>query len=206
MKIKICGLFREDDIYAVNEFQSDYIGFIFYPKSKRYINSEKAADLKKILNKNIKSVGVFVNEKEEKVIEIAKNHIVDVIQLHGNEDNEYIEKISSSTKLPVIKAFKADYDLNKNIKETKADYILIDSYNENTFGGTGVCFDWGVIPDEVKDRLFLAGGINISNVKEAIKKVNPYCIDINSGVETNGLKDKNKIEKIIKLIKGYTNE
>lgn len=200
MKVKICGLRRFEDIDYVNEFLPDYAGFIFAPQSKRYITSDFALKLKKNLNEKIKSVGVFVNENLENIRKIADLHIIDLIQLHGDEKETFTDKVKSTTNLPVIKAFKADENLRKNINFTKADFVLIDSCQGNKFGGTGTIFDWSVIPESIKGRLFLAGGINSSNIREAMK-INPYCLDINSGVETDGFKDKIKIKEVFEIIK-----
>ncbi len=205
MKIKICGLQRIEDINYVNEANVDFAGFIFAKGSKRQITLSQAEILKTELKESIKSVGVFADDEETKIAEAGNKKIIDLIQLHGNEDNDYIDRIKSRVKLPVIKALKADKDLRRNIENTKADYVLIDSYTKDSFGGTGVQFNWELIPKTDK-KIFLAGGININNAAEAIEKVNPYCLDINSGVETNGFKDRRKILEIISNIKGYQNE
>ena len=193
MKVKICGLKTLEDIDYINEVLPDFAGFIFAESSRR-ISFNQAAKMKSKLNKNIKSIGVFVNEKTEKIINAAEEGIIDLIQLHGNEDNNYIKEIGNKLKLPVIKAFKADSNLKYNIENTIADYVLIDSCNKNQFGGTGQLFDWGLIPETDK-KIFLAGGLNADNIIRAIKEVNPYCLDINSGVEINGKKDRKKYLK-----------
>ncbi len=205
MKIKICGLMNLNDIEYVNETMPDFIGFIFASKSKRKISYEQALEMKKILNKNIKSAGVFVDENIENIIYAVKEGIIDLIQLHGEENENYIKELKTKVNIPIIKALKAENNLKDNINSTIADYILIDSISENSFGGTGKTFDWGIIPKTNK-KIFLAGGINAQNVLKAIKTVKPYCVDINSGVETDGRKDKNKIKEIIQIIKGYNNE
>ena len=201
MKVKICGLKTLEDIDYINEVLPDFAGFIFAESSRR-ISFNQAAKMKSKLNKNIKSIGVFVNEKTEKIINAAEEGIIDLIQLHGNEDNNYIKEIGNKLKLPVIKAFKADSNLKYNIENTIADYVLIDSCNKNQFGGTGQLFDWGLIPETDK-KIFLAGGLNADNIIRAIKEVNPYCLDINSGVEINGKKDRKKILEVMQIVKGY---
>ena len=201
MKVKICGLKTLEDIDYINEVLPDFAGFIFAESSRR-ISFNQAAKMKSKLNKNIKSIGVFVNEKTEKIINAAEEGIIDLIQLHGNEDNNYIKEIGNKLKLPVIKAFKADSNLKYNIENTIADYVLIDSCNKNQFGGTGQLFDWGLIPETDK-KIFLAGGLNADNIICAIKEVNPYCLDINSGVEINGKKDRKKILEVMQIVKGY---
>lgn len=205
MKIKICGLTSLEDIQIINEFMPDYAGFIFAKQSKRKTDEKQAEEMKSLLNPAITSAGVFVNANPNEIIHIAKTKIIDIIQLHGDEDNDFIKRIRQKTSLPVIKAFKADSFLNENIKSTIADFILIDSYNKDSFGGTGKTFDWGLIPETTKPY-FLAGGLNSDNIKKAIETLHPYCLDLNSGVETNGKKDKQKISNIIQIIKGYKNE
>lgn len=205
MKVKICGLRRFEDIEYVNEFLPDYAGFIFAPKSKRYIALDFALKLKNKLNKKIKSVGVFVNENIENIKKIADLKIIDLIQLHGDEDNLFIEKVKNTTNLPVIKAFRADGQLKINMQYSNADFFLIDSAVKNSFGGTGISFDWSIIPLEYKNKIFLAGGLNALNIKQSIETINPYCLDINSGVETDGFKDKIKIKEVFEIIKDNIN-
>lgn len=181
-KIKICGLTRQADIDAVNKYLPDYIGFVFVPESKRYISFETAKLLKTKLNPKIKVVGVFINEPIENIPDF-----LDIIQLHGEETQEYITELKNKIKKPVIA-------LAKN--KTQADYILFD----NEQGGSGKTFDWNLI--ETARLCFLAGGLNASNVEKAIKKLNPFCVDISSGVETNGIKDEKKIKEIIEIVRG----
>ena len=195
-KIKLCGLTRQSDIDAVNIANPDYIGFVF-AKSRRQINEEKAKQFKQFLSPYIQVVGVFVNEKIEKIINLCNSNIIDMIQLHGDEDNEYIRKLKECVPNKIIKAVrvKESQDVERAI-EIVADYILFDTYHREQYGGTGETFDWNLI-SKVDKPYFLAGGINADNVYEAIKLCNPYCIDISSGVETNGYKDPKKILHII---------
>lgn len=195
-KIKICGLKREQDIEYVNEFLPDFAGFVFYPKSKRYVDFKKAEILKTKLDKNIKAVGVFVNEDIEKILFLCKNNIIDIVQLHGNEDENYIKSLKENTNKPVIKALRIDESNNcSSLFETSADYILLDST-----AGSGKTFDWEKIPLP-KKPFFAAGGININNAEKAIKFFTPFALDISSGVETDGVKDREKIKDIINLIR-----
>ncbi len=200
MKIKICGLKRTEDIEYINQVKIDFAGFIFAQNSKRRVDLKTAETMKRLLNPDIKSVGVFANQDLNFIKEISEKKIIDIIQLHGSEDNDFICKIKEMTNLEVIKAFKADNNLEYAINISAADYVLIDSYNEKSFGGTGSAFDWSLIPQTDK-KIFLAGGINILNAEKALKDVKPYCIDINSGVETNGVKDKYKIIEIVDRIR-----
>lgn len=185
MKIKICGIFCEGDIDYVNEASPDYIGFVF-AKSKRIISKEKAAIFKKKLNPKIKAVGVFVDEDIAVVNSMFDEKIIDIVQLHGKESEEYISRVKAIT----IKAVRLGETIPQN-----ADYILFDSAN----AGSGKVFDWSLLP-QIEQPFFLAGGINIINIDNAIK-INPYCIDISSGVETNGYKDKNKIMEMVRRVR-----
>jgi len=196
-KIKICGLSQLEDIDAVNEAMPDYIGFVF-AKSRRQVDGEKAKVLKAALNPNIKAVGVFVNQPVKEIIELSNNGVIDVIQLHGDEDDEIIITLKQAVSLPIIKAMRIGGRMD--IIETSGDFRLFDTYDANQYGGSGECFNWGLIAD-IKEDFFLAGGLNIDNVKEAINQVNPYGVDISSGVETDGKKDRDKIIKIIEIIR-----
>lgn len=201
-KIKICGLSRKCDIEAANELKPDYVGFVFFKKSKRYISFDQANQLKNFLNKNIKAVGVFVDEPIENVVKLLENDTIDITQLHGNENEDYIKELRSKTDKPIIKAFciKSENDVEKANKST-ADYVLLDA----GMGGGNV-FDWQCI-NKINRPYFLAGGLSIENAKKAVKMLNPYALDVSSGVETNGLKDKEKMAEFIYAIrKDKTNE
>ncbi len=201
VKIKICGLFREEDIVAINYSQPDYAGFIF-AKSPRRVDFSQAKKLKEKLDKKIKSVGVFVNEKIENILKLYEANIIDIAQLHGDEDNKYIETLKNKANLKVIKSAYAGIT---KVLPYNADFILFDTPSENLCGGTGKTFDWSLIP-KINKPVFLAGGLNYGNIKKAITVVNPFAVDINSGVETNGCKDFQKISDIIKLIRGIKND
>lgn len=197
VKIKICGLSRECDIDFANEAKLDYVGFVF-ANSRRKITKEQAYILKKKLNSDIKSVGVFVNEDINFILELLNENIIDIIQLHGHEDEKYMLELKRKTNNPIIKAITVDKkDFISNFSNTFADYLLLDS----GAGGTGVKFDWNLLDKEIKKPFFLAGGINAENVEQAIKLINPFAIDISSGVETNGYKDRYKILDIVRKVK-----
>lgn len=195
-KIKICGLSRKCDIDYVNELMPDYIGFVF-AKSRRQIDRRKAEKLREMLNENIQTVGVFVNEDINKVADIANNSIIDMIQLHGSEDETYVKSLRYKTDAKIIKAFKINsYEDIKMANESDAEYILLDNGN----GGTGKSFDWGYV-DNIDRPYFLAGGINESNLEAALR-LQPYAIDLSSGIETDGFKDYNKIKNVIRTVRG----
>jgi phosphoribosylanthranilate isomerase len=199
-KIKICGLTGIEDIGYVNEVLPDYIGFVF-AQSRRQIARETACRLKSSLDSRISAVGVFVNEPVDAVIELCKAGIIDLIQLHGDEDQEYISKINKAVNNPVIKAVrvKDTASLNGALHIT-CDFLLLDAYSDKALGGTGETFDWKLLKN-INRPFFLAGGINISNAKPAMEAVKPYCLDVSSGVETNGIKDRDKIIQLVNEIR-----
>lgn len=194
MKIKICGLFRDCDIDYVNEAKPDFAGFVF-AKSHRQVSEETVQKLKNKLDKNILSVGVFVNEDINKIKEICHANIIDFVQLHGDEDDNYINELKKVCDKKIIKAVKvkSGQDIIR-WRNCQADCLMFDA----GMGG-GKTFDWNLLKDFIRPY-FLAGGINIENVDEAIK-LNPYCIDVSSGVETNKVKDKDKILNIVRRVK-----
>ena len=188
-KIKICGLSREVDIDYVNEAKPDYIGFILnFPKSRRNISPERAAGLKKNLESGIRTVGVFVNQPMETVLEAADTIGLDVIQLHGSEDNDYIKELRNKTDREIWKAFKirSAEDLTK-AENSAADQILLD----NGYG-TGEVFDWS-LAGGIRRPFLLAGGLTPENIPDAVSRLHPLLLDISSGVETEGYKDREKI-------------
>lgn len=199
-KIKICGLSRQCDIDAVNIAKPDFIGFVFADKSKRKVSFETALSLKNHLDKNIKSVGVFVNNDIDFIVSLVKSDIIDIVQLHGDEDESYIQLLKSKIKAPIIKAVrvKSTEDI-LSADKLSVDYLLLDTYTKGEYGGSGKTFDWKMIP-EISKPYFLAGGLNIENIKSALK-VNAYCLDVSSGAETDGKKDKEKIIEIVKTVR-----
>ena len=185
-KIKICGLRRKEDILIVNKYKPDYIGFILAANRKRTIDLETAKELYSLLDHNILAVGVFLDQ-DIKYIEQFLPYI-DLIQLHGNESNDYIKELKKITDKPIIKAYREDM---------LADYLLIDNLDP----GSGIPFDWNIMKHYKMD-VFLAGGINISNIQEALM-LNPYCIDCSTGVEIDGYKDEQKVKEIIEKVRLY---
>lgn len=195
-KIKLCGLKRECDIEAVNKLNPDFIGFVFAEKSKRYVNPIEAAKLKEMLSKDIKAVGVFVNESPEAVAELLNKGTIDMAQLHGSEDEEYISRLRSLTDKPLIKAIKVQSKADiEAADESSADYVLLDSG-----AGTGMTFNWQLIKG-IKRPYFLAGGLSPENVAEAVKTLNPYAVDVSSGIETDGLKDEAKMADFVSIVR-----
>lgn len=195
-KIKLCGLSRPCDIEAANELKPEYVGFVFAEKSKRRISEETASQLKKLLDPMIKAVGVFVNESPEAVAGLLNGGVIDMAQLHGSEDESYIKKLKSLTDKPIIKAFRIETrsDLAQ-CEESSADFVLLDSG-----AGTGRVFDWSML-DGFKRQYFLAGGLSPENAGEAVRSLKPYAVDVSSGIETNGIKDKTKTEAFVNAVR-----
>lgn len=191
VKIKFCGLSRLCDIEAANKIKPEYIGFVFARKSKRYVTPNESETLKKSLVKDIKAVGVFVNEEPENVAGLLSRGIIDIAQLHGGEDEAYIARLRKLTDKPIIKAFRIDskYDVI-SANNCSADFVLLDSGS----GGTGKTFDWNIIKNMEKPY-FLAGGLNLNNIDTALEFLSPYAFDISSGIETNGQKDAKKMQE-----------
>lgn len=195
-KIKLCGLSRSCDIEAANELMPDYIGFVFAAKSKRYVSPQKAAELKRLLKPQIKAVGVFVNETPEQIADLLNKGIVDMAQLHGNENEDYIGHLRELTNKRIIKAFRMETTNDiKTAEQSTADYILLDSG-----AGTGTVFDWNFIKN-IKRPYFLAGGLSLDNVENAIKNLHPYAVDVSSGIETKGLKSKTKMSAFVAAVR-----
>ena len=192
-KIKFCGLKRIEDIDIVNKVKPEYVGFVFYKKSSRYVDNRKVRKLKAHLAPDIKAVGVFVDEPVEYVIAYLNSGVIDIAQLHGHEDEDYITKVKNETGCEVIKAVKVrDKKSVEDAFLTKADYVLLDSGT-----GTGKTFDWKLIKD-IGRIYFLAGGLTPENVETAIRHYQPYAVDTSSGVETEKKKDPKKIREFIR--------
>lgn len=200
VKVKICGLRRKEDIEYANELKPDYVGFVF-AKSKRQIEVEQALDLISLLDKEIKTVGVFVNEPVENALKIAQTLNLDVLQFHGDETQDYIDNFKNFTVWKAIR-IKDKEDLEKT-KEFKVNSFVFDTLTKNEYGGTGKTFNWEVLKGfELNVPIILAGGLNENNVEEAIKIVDPYAVDVSSGVETEGYKDFKKLKSFIEKVRG----
>ena len=197
-KIKICGLSREQDIDYVNQYLPDYAGFILhYPRSHRYISDEECRSLVRLLNPGIPAVGVIVNQPLETAIALLRSGTVDILQLHGQEDEDYIRALQSETGKEVWKAFRIASAADLAAAEgCCADQILLDSG-----AGSGEVFDWSLLSGF--DRpYFLAGGLGPHNAVRAVKQLHPYGLDLSSGVETGKRKDKAKISSVIASVRG----
>lgn len=186
-KIKMCGLSRPEDIAFANEVRPDYIGFVFAKKSSRYVTPEKAAELAAKLDKSIVPVGVFVDSDFEEIMHTVNLGAIRIAQLHGNEPEELVKRLQENG-VPVIRAFqiKSEDDVKK-AETSCADHILLDSGK-----GSGLTFDWSVLKNATRPY-FLAGGLDPQNVSRAVNDLHPYAVDVSSGLETDGVKDRNKM-------------
>ena len=202
-RIKICGLMRDCDADYVNEAHPDYVGFVF-AHTRREITAEDARRFRDRLVADIQAVGVFVDEEKEKAAWLLQEGIIQIAQLHGQEDAAYVEWLKACTGCEIIKALHPEKGLGADRYEdyVKAgvDYFLFDSSTPVSVGGTGKTFDWKLVP-EGNLPFFLAGGLRAGNVEEAIRTVMHYGVDISSGVETDGKKDRDKILEIVKRIR-----
>lgn len=207
-KVKMCGISKVDTIPAVVEAKPDYMGLVFAP-SKRQVTVEQAKTLVEALHNqckeqnnmvSIKTVGVFVNETIDNLVTIAKEANLDAVQLHGDEDEAFIQSLKERTNVEVWKAIqiRTAADTEKWI-DSSADMLLFDAYHKDERGGTGEVFDWSSL-DAFERPFMLAGGIDSTNVARAIRTVRPYGIDISSGIETNGVKDDEKIKAFTKIV------
>ena len=199
-RIKICGLSRQEDIAAVNRWRPDYIGFVF-AKSRRRVTPEQAHLLKENLDSRIKAVGVFTNESLHAITELREAGIIDIVQLHGDETQEYIRALKQKTACPVIKAIQVQSSEQiLQAQSLSCDMLLLDTFEKGKFGGSGKTFDYSLIPI-LQKPFFLAGGLQNSNIVQAVAEYHPFAVDVSSGVETDGLKDESKIRQIIETIR-----
>ena len=194
-KMKMCGLRRTEDIEYANIIMPDYIGYVFAKKSRRYVAPETAEKLTKLLFSEIIPVGVFVDEPIENVIALVENGTIRMVQLHGNESEDYAAELKGRG-IPVIRAFKVSSEADIDAaRSTCADYVLLDSGS-----GSGETFDWSVISNVGRDY-FLAGGLTAENVGEAVKMLHPYAVDASSCLETDGFKDFDKMQAFAKAVR-----
>lgn len=242
--IKICGLKRIEDVYAVNEFKPDYVGFVF-AATKRFVSDETAAILKATLNPDIPAVGVFVNEPIAHIVKLVREKSIDIIQLHGQEDLDYVNQLreeltkevgsqdkGETSRVPLIKVVRIDVTMDEKLADEKTvdenvyaawkekqteinrklimeakkcepEYLLFDSKVKGIPGGSGQTFDIANLPDDEEIGLpyFLAGGIDLSNVSGLISLKRPFGIDVSSAVETEGVKDAEKIKAMIEAVR-----
>lgn len=204
-KVKICGLSRPEDIFQANKLKSNYIGFVFYPKSKRAVTQSQAALLKAMLDKEIKAVGVFVNADIAFIEKLAQLRIIDLVQLHGDEDSLYIQELRKRVYIPIIKAIRVQGEESlQNLRNYPVDFFLFDTYKPGHYGGTGERFNLELEGVTIPKPYFIAGGLDASNVAQVIAQ-NPhaYAVDVSGGVEDSatGLKDAQKMADFVAQVK-----
>lgn len=195
-KIKFCGLTRQEDILSANQLMPDLIGFVFWEKSRRYIEADAARRLRGKLAPGILAAGIFVNAPLEEVAGLLNSGVIDIAQLHGDEGEEYISNLRERTQKPIFSAFKigTPEDLQRAAL-SGADCILLDAGM-----GAGKSFDWKLLRD-FNRPYFLAGGLNCENVREAVRTLHPYGLDVSSGIETNNVKDPKKMAAFMAAVR-----
>ncbi len=205
VKIKLCGIKRSCDIDMVNKLKPNYIGMVFVEKSKRYVTYEESIALSSRLDDGIIPVGVFVNMPLDNIAKYKDS--IKVFQLHGDEDDNYI--VSLRSMIPddceIWKAVRVkSFDDIKKADDTHADKLLLDAFSSDEYGGTGKRFDIGLIKEKPTKPFFIAGGVsedNIAEIFEQVKSFSPYGFDVSSSIETNGVKDEIKAEKLMLKVK-----
>lgn len=192
-RIKLCGMWREVDIEGVNAARPDYVGFVIdFPKSKRSLTRERVAQLSSQVDDRIVRVGVFVDEPQEFVAELFDAGTIDVAQLHGHEDEEYIARLRAITDVRIWQAFQVrDAAATERARASSADMVVVDAGQ-----GTGRVFDWSLVQGLDRDFI-LAGGLGPDNVAAAIEQVRPWGVDMSSGIETDGVKDPEKMRAAV---------
>ncbi|MGH2110405.1 phosphoribosylanthranilate isomerase [Aerococcus urinaeequi] len=203
VKVKICGLRRPEDIEAANAAKPDYVGFIFVPETKRYVKPDLAASFRRDLAADIQMVGVFVNAPIEEIVAICQAGTIDLVQLHGEEDQAYIEHLKGQVNQDIIKSVAVGDELV--VDPNQADYLLFDSLSPNR-GGSGKTFNWQMVSAYKEKPFFLAGGLGVENIEEALKVVRPYAVDASSSLETDGVKDPVKMQEFVAKIREVTHD
>ena len=197
VRIKICGLMRPQDIDMVNEVCPDIAGFILASGRRRTVTPEQMRELTGRLKPEIRSAAVFLDQDIRWIADLAEGGLMDIIQLHGHEGNEEIRYLRSRTDKTVIKAFRIDTAEDiRRAEDSEADLVLLD----HGAGGTGQAWDWSLLTG-MKRPFILAGGLDPENVQEAVRKTQPFGVDVSSGVETDGCKDREKILRFVRAVR-----
>jgi phosphoribosylanthranilate isomerase len=205
MKIKICGITNMEDALLAAELGADALGFIFVKTSPRHIRPSAARKIIQELPPFVVPVGVVADAEHDDILELIDETGICCVQLHGNESPKQLAKFP----VPVYKSFRVDKEFNlETLQRYKGSAYLLDTHVDSTLGGTGKTFDWDIaIAAKAYGRIILAGGLTPENISEAMKKVQPYAVDVNSGVESApGKKDKNKLEQLFIIIRSLQNE
>lgn len=202
VRIKICGITRKQDAHAAVAAGADAVGFIFHAASPRYVEPAAAESIVRSLPPFVTTVGVFVDAEIDAVTDIVRRVSLDLVQLHGHESSQYTQQLA----LPFIRAMRVQPDTD--IRQQTAQYrnakaILLDAYVQGTPGGTGRQFAWSAVPDDLDKPIILAGGLNAKNVGAAISQVQPYAVDVSSGVESEpGIKEHAEIDAFVAAVRG----
>ena len=195
-KVKFCGIRREEDVQFCNDLKPDYVGFVFWTKSRRCVDVATAKKLSSMLDDGIVPVGVFLDQPIGDIVSAAESGAIRMVQLHGSEDQDYIDEVRDITGLPVIKAFIVkDREQTEDSLKTNCDYRMYDSG-----AGCGKVSDWSAIAC-ARNPFFLAGGLDHTNVGTAISELRPFAVDTSSGIETEGFKDRLKMERFIEAVR-----
>ena len=206
VRVKLCGLTRPEDILTANRIMPDYVGFVFYRKSRRAVTGRQAAALKRFLSPAIKVVGVFVDEDPEVILDLVRRDAIDLVQLHGREDEETVKRVQELCRVPVIRAFSVRTGEDIRAAEmSSADYVLLDSGS----GGTGERFDLSLAAGRAgafRRPWFYAGGLTPENVGEALWELReagaePFAVDASSSLETDGRKDPEKMRAFVRAVR-----
>ncbi len=195
-KVKVCGLMQPRDIQAANQLRPDYVGFVFVQTSRRFLTKKAAVKLRSMLHPDIKTVGVFVDAKMDDIAAYLHDGVIDIAQLHGAETKREIQALRSMTGQPIIKAFRVQTEADILAANcSTADAVLLDSGS-----GSGRTFDWCLLQGMTRPY-FLAGGLDMENVRCAVQRLHPYAVDVSSGIETDGQKDPAKMRAFINAVR-----
>lgn len=198
MICKVCGIRSRDDVRILNSVRPDMAGFVFHRPSRRYVDPGDALELRGLMDRSIASVGVFVDDDPRFIADLVGNETISVVQLHGSEDAMYIHGLRALTHAPIVKAFVVEGD--DDIREANlspADLVMLDAGK-----GSGRRFDWS-LADGMRRDYILSGGLDPTNLQEALERVRPFGVDVSSGVETDGRKDPSKVSEFLGVVRSF---
>lgn len=210
-RIKICGLTRLEDVRAAVTSGADALGFVFYPKSPRYVSAQQAAALIAAMPPFVTATGLFVNASESEVVETLALAPIGLLQFHGDETPEHCARLAAAVGKPWMKAFRVkpdtsgadllEYERGCRATSPLFSSLLLDTYVD-AYGGAGKVFDWSLIPNELAPRVVLSGGLSAQNATDAVARVRPFAVDVSSGVERDkGIKDAQRIADFIDAVR-----
>lgn len=197
-QVKLCGLTRAADVEAANQLQADYVGFVYAPHSRRRVSVDQARQLRRGLSSHVSPVGVFVNAPVEFVAGLLNDGTIELAQLHGDEDENYLAELRRLSPKPIIQAFRLrQAEAVAAAHDSSADYVLVDSGS-----GSGEVFDWE-LARQLRRPYFLAGGLSPLNINCALTQLAPYGVDVSSGIETDGVKDHLKMKQFVQAVREF---